>query len=60
MGENEFDLIVGSDIVYFREACTPVALSLKLLLKVNGMAIIANDVIRYNNHEDDFEKALIE
>ncbi len=24
------------------------------------MAIIANDVMRYNNHEDAFERALIE
>ena len=60
MGDNMFDLIVGSDIVYFSEACTPVAQSLRLLLKENGVGIIANDVMRYNNHEDAFERALIE
>ncbi len=45
----EFDLVIGSDIIYSREvATTTVAQSLGTLLTEEGTAIIANDLIRYS------------
>ncbi len=51
-GEGAFDLIIGSDIIFFKEASFLLAKSLSYLLnkeKPDARVIIANDVLRYNN-----------
>ena len=60
-GEGAFDLIIGSDIIFFKEASFLLAKSISYLLNKenpDAKAIIANDVLRYNNQEDDFEAQL--
>ena len=60
-GEGAFDLIIGSDIIFFKEASFLLAKSISYLLNKensDAKAIIANDVLRYNNQEEDFEAQL--
>ena len=51
-GEGTFDLIIGSDIIFFKEAAHLLAQSISYLLSKSdpeARAILGNDIIRYNN-----------
>jgi 2-polyprenyl-3-methyl-5-hydroxy-6-metoxy-1,4-benzoquinol methylase len=49
--EQQFDFVVGSDVVYAPDAVRPLLLSIRQLLKTEGEAYLANFKHRYNLHE---------
>ena len=54
----EYDLILGSDVIYSNLAALPFAKSVGYLLSDSGTAIVANDTIRYTNYEETFQNEL--
>ena len=55
MKESEFDLVVGSDIIYSKEILKDLALTIKHYLKSHSKALIANNKIRYDKFAMLFE-----
>ncbi|CDW73903.1 UNKNOWN [Stylonychia lemnae] len=55
---DQYDLIVGSDIIYSDRILEPLAQSISHLLKKGGLALIANNSIRYDIQAIEFERQL--
>ena len=49
-----FDLLIGSDVIYSPIATFVLAQSISYFLSDNGTALIANNVVRFNNFEEKF------
>ncbi|TNV72380.1 hypothetical protein FGO68_gene12920 [Halteria grandinella] len=58
IGEQSFDLIVGSDIIYNNYVLEPLAQTIEKLLKPGSNAYIANNKVRYDNYGRQFEVEL--
>jgi Lysine methyltransferase len=55
-GENTFNLIVGSDIIYSASILSSLAQTISHYLKSGtGLAYIANNKVRYDNYGKEFE-----
>jgi hypothetical protein len=59
--DDNFDLIVGSDIIYSPVVLKSLAQTIHHYLKAGtGLALISNNRVRYDNYAHTFEKELAE
>lgn len=58
--EEQYDIVIGTDIIYSLEGALALVKAIAILLKENGQCILANDDIRSLNYHDAFFKSLEE
>ena len=47
-----FDLVLGTDVIFAKEAIGPLVFTVKHCLKQHGLCLLANHIMRINNIED--------
>lgn len=57
---NQFDYVVGSDVVYAAKAVRPLLIAIQQLMKPQGVTFLANFKHRYNLHEATLQSTAME